>query len=216
MYLGPSPAHSHGVGRILSLRTGHISPQYHVVYDEHFHAVQGRPTEDLLDRETWTQLLTLGGYSKFTDPYDDLGSMIPFHDYFDDFMGTPNSTTLEHDSDFDSDTGSRSSSSSSSSDPPAPFPVVPAPLSLTLRRFRFQSQREDEHELLREPRVVKLPAGWNLFQHLRMIHLWFTWIQYWRLLHPESRIGLNADVERNLSHHLLDSDPVPIGLNEVD
>ena len=36
MFVGFSPAHSSGVPLILNLRTGHISPQYYVVFDEKF------------------------------------------------------------------------------------------------------------------------------------------------------------------------------------
>ena len=35
-YLGVSPVHSSTIGRILNLRTGYVSPQYHVVYDDSF------------------------------------------------------------------------------------------------------------------------------------------------------------------------------------
>jgi hypothetical protein len=36
MFVGISPAHSSTVGRIMNLRTGNVSPQYHVVYDDLF------------------------------------------------------------------------------------------------------------------------------------------------------------------------------------
>jgi len=40
IYLGFSPRHSTTVGRILNPQTGHISPQYHIVVDEHFYFFQ--------------------------------------------------------------------------------------------------------------------------------------------------------------------------------
>ena len=61
MCLGVSPAHSTAVGCILNLRTGKISPQCHVVHDELFTTVQGRPQYDALDPATWNELLELGG-----------------------------------------------------------------------------------------------------------------------------------------------------------
>ncbi|KAG7368580.1 reverse transcriptase RNA-dependent DNA polymerase [Nitzschia inconspicua] len=65
MYLGISPSHSSSVGRILNLRTGHVSPQYHVVYDELFSTVFNSISpgmDDALpfDNALWTQLITTG------------------------------------------------------------------------------------------------------------------------------------------------------------
>ena len=40
-YLGKSNAHSSSVGLIRNLRTGYISPQFHVVYDNLFQTVMG-------------------------------------------------------------------------------------------------------------------------------------------------------------------------------
>ena len=39
VYLGHSPCHSGNVALVLNLRTGHISPQYHVVFDDEFSTV---------------------------------------------------------------------------------------------------------------------------------------------------------------------------------
>jgi hypothetical protein len=40
IYLGPSPRHSRSVAMVLSLTTaGLVSPQYHVVFDDHFQTV---------------------------------------------------------------------------------------------------------------------------------------------------------------------------------
>ena len=40
-YLGKSSAHASSVGLIRNLRTGYISPQFHVVYDNLFQTVMG-------------------------------------------------------------------------------------------------------------------------------------------------------------------------------
>ena len=40
VYLGHSPYHAQSVTLILNLSTGHISPQYHLVYDDHFSTAQ--------------------------------------------------------------------------------------------------------------------------------------------------------------------------------
>jgi len=54
MFLGFSHEHSSTVGLILNLRTGNISPQYHVVYDERFETVTTDMMVDL--SETWIDL----------------------------------------------------------------------------------------------------------------------------------------------------------------
>ena len=132
MYLGQSPVHSPTIGRILDLRTGHVSPQYHVVYDELFNSVQGQLTAELFDEETWKNLIRLG-YYRADDLTDVQGDVVPFHDYYDDFVGplaqpdhesdsASSSSTSESTPDTDTDTSSDTDSSSSSdsdSIPPA-------------------------------------------------------------------------------------------------
>ena len=40
IYVGRLPAHASNVGLILNPRTGHVSPQFHVMYDNNFTTVQ--------------------------------------------------------------------------------------------------------------------------------------------------------------------------------
>ena len=56
VYLGVSGNHSTTVGRILNTRTGYVSPQYHVVYDELFTTVRGYLTDALFDEASWSDL----------------------------------------------------------------------------------------------------------------------------------------------------------------
>ena len=39
IYVGRSPAHASSVGLVLNPRTGHVSPQFHVIYDDNFTTV---------------------------------------------------------------------------------------------------------------------------------------------------------------------------------
>jgi hypothetical protein len=39
IYVGHSPLHAGSVALVLNPRTGHVSPQFHVVYDDHFTTV---------------------------------------------------------------------------------------------------------------------------------------------------------------------------------
>jgi hypothetical protein len=88
MYLGVSPQHSSTVGRVLNLRTGFISPQYHVVYDEHFTTVMSSQFDyDLFDAATWNTLVQ-SGYENILDPEDVHGETVPFSDWFDDWIAS--------------------------------------------------------------------------------------------------------------------------------
>ena len=71
MYLGSSPKHSDSIGRILNLETGHVSPQFHVVYDEMFSTVNGSISPDVvLDEDLWQGLFEFQGYADYLDPED--------------------------------------------------------------------------------------------------------------------------------------------------
>lgn len=65
LYLGQSPEHSSTVGLILNIRTGHVSPQFHVVHDDLFSTVPGGGLDGFLidgviPTEEWEQLFELG------------------------------------------------------------------------------------------------------------------------------------------------------------
>ncbi len=68
VYLGTSTFHSETIGRILNLATGHISPQYHVVYDELFTSVRGALTHQAMNSQVWHDMLRLGGEEALLDP----------------------------------------------------------------------------------------------------------------------------------------------------
>ena len=64
-YLGYSPEHSSHIGRILNLRTGYVSEQFHVVYDDHFSSVpnldsSGFGEEHRITEQEWEELLQNG------------------------------------------------------------------------------------------------------------------------------------------------------------
>ena len=50
VYLGPSPNHTRSVALVLNPRTGHLSPQFHIKFDDFFETVQTKAT-DLDDPE---------------------------------------------------------------------------------------------------------------------------------------------------------------------
>ena len=45
VYLGPSPNHAQSVALVLNPCTGHVSPQFHVKFDDFFETVQKKPTD---------------------------------------------------------------------------------------------------------------------------------------------------------------------------
>ena len=57
MHLGWSPLHASNVPLILNLHTGHVSPQFHVVFDDWFSTVSSEDKGiDDIDDEVWSQL----------------------------------------------------------------------------------------------------------------------------------------------------------------
>ena len=74
-YLGISPDHSSTIGRILNLRSGFISPQYHVIYDDLFSTVpnaeSGGTLEPSLDGSFWRKLIATGYESLLPADEDD-------------------------------------------------------------------------------------------------------------------------------------------------
>ena len=51
VYLGPSPSHARSVALVLNPRTGHVSPQFHVKFDDFFETVQDKSTA--LELQNW-------------------------------------------------------------------------------------------------------------------------------------------------------------------
>ena len=45
VYLGPSPNHARSVALVLNPRTGHVSPQFHIKFDDFFETVQSKSTD---------------------------------------------------------------------------------------------------------------------------------------------------------------------------
>ena len=74
-YLGVSPDHSSTIGCILNLRSGFLSPQYHVIYDDLFSTVpnaeSGGMLEPELDGPFWHKLITIGYESLLPDDDDE-------------------------------------------------------------------------------------------------------------------------------------------------
>ena len=64
-YMGASPLHASTVGLVRNLRTNHISPQFHVVYDDLFDTVHASSEEA---PASWPDLFT---FSRYKSDYDD-------------------------------------------------------------------------------------------------------------------------------------------------
>ena len=76
MYLGVSQDHSStSVSNVLNLRTGHISPQFHMVFDDRFTTINNPEGHGLVnpsrfDADTWERLIETG-YEMSLDPEED-------------------------------------------------------------------------------------------------------------------------------------------------
>jgi hypothetical protein len=77
MYLGSSPGHSSTVARVLNLRTGYITAQYHTVHDDLLSTVHNDGTAlGLLTPEFWNGLLRTGLEDNVVADYDRAGNLI--------------------------------------------------------------------------------------------------------------------------------------------
>jgi hypothetical protein len=65
IYVGGLPAYASRVGLILNLRTGHVSPQFHVIYNEHLSTVPYFCTG--LVPSNWAELVKASKISSITD-----------------------------------------------------------------------------------------------------------------------------------------------------
>jgi len=91
-FLGPSPNHSSTIGHILNLRTGHVSPQYHVVYDDQFSTVSNADSgnyfdDDVILMTVWDQLVEAGCKHYINDlDYDSRGHCLPLPELSDEWL----------------------------------------------------------------------------------------------------------------------------------
>ena len=56
VYLGPLPSHAWSVTLVLNLRTGHVSPQFHLKFDDFFEMFQDKPTNLDAPKPEWKYL----------------------------------------------------------------------------------------------------------------------------------------------------------------
>ena len=90
-YLGPSPDHSSTIGRILNLRTGHISPQFHCIYDDLYSTVPNAGPGGILDEDqfradNWAKLVESGSERSCEQDYDSNGHPLPLPELHDEWL----------------------------------------------------------------------------------------------------------------------------------
>ena len=153
MFVGYSKEHSSMVPLVLNLATGHISPQFHVIFDDSFHTVPSLHADVKTIDDTFTSLYDNGTGSsceRFVDPDEVSEGDSPFQTELDsdpDPMGNPfyapeGAVTLDIEADSDDDPPSNPPINLHDFDPPTdpadPPNVDPDPV--PLRR----SQRSDK------------------------------------------------------------------------
>ena len=68
VYLGHSPSHARSVALVLNPRTGHVSPQFHVKFDDFFETVQDRSTDMDAPEPEWKYLSRFAVKKGRTEP----------------------------------------------------------------------------------------------------------------------------------------------------
>ena len=61
VYLGPSPSHAQSVALVLNPRTGHVSPQFHIKFEDFFETVWDKPTNLDAPEPEWKYLSGFAG-----------------------------------------------------------------------------------------------------------------------------------------------------------
>ena len=56
VYLGPSPNHAQSVALVLNPRTGHVSPQFHIKFNDFFDTIQKKATDLDAPEPEWKNL----------------------------------------------------------------------------------------------------------------------------------------------------------------
>ena len=83
MYLGTSESHANTVGRILNVRTGYVSPQFHCVYDNLFTTVPSVENGGLFNDDNpfnesrWNELVQSGYEKRYELERDVNGNQLP-------------------------------------------------------------------------------------------------------------------------------------------
>jgi hypothetical protein len=75
-FWGISSEHLSTIGWILNLHTEHVSPQYHVMYDDLFSTVPNAETGGILDHcweHNWHKILQSGVEHYIVEEFDELG-----------------------------------------------------------------------------------------------------------------------------------------------
>jgi hypothetical protein len=92
-YVGVSQRHSTNISRVLNLQTGHISDQFHCVYDDHFATVScpdGNPFEAAsFDVTSWNRILESGYERRVNIEVDNRGRPIVLRALDDDWLTGP-------------------------------------------------------------------------------------------------------------------------------
>jgi hypothetical protein len=132
-FVGYSFEHAHSVGRILNLQSGHVSPQYHVVYDEHFTTVFNPGLDPAsFNPNVWATLIQSGlerniDLDRDVDPHT---GRVAFQDMFERFIESTTQTPAhgpEGDRD-DDEPLAAAEPQANEGDPPAPPPDPPNPV----------------------------------------------------------------------------------------
>ena len=162
LHLGWSPKHAATVPFVLNLSTGHVSPQFHVVFDDWFTTVntEDKDDEDSIESPEWAELLLNQRLQIYFDAADDVElddqwltevERLERHEKASARVraANPNPTIV------DDATPVRSAPAFETQQPPV-IPAPPVPVSLSPE---LQNQRETEPPLAQSPPSLPKQRG---------------------------------------------------------
>jgi hypothetical protein len=132
MFVGRSPAHSNTVGCILNLRTGSVSPQYHVVYDDLFSTVPNGETGGIVDDmpfnpQTWQKIVE-SGVERRIDEVEEASSGTPYVPSLDrEWLSEDELPPAATNDDYRNDIVGPTNLPTRTTTPPPSLPVQPEP-----------------------------------------------------------------------------------------
>ena len=172
-FVGYSSEHSTNVGRVLNLQTGHVSPQFHLVYDEHFSSVPAlRLDSAQFDAAVWRTLVHSGIENTFDSDRDvnPTNGAIAFEDFLRQFLNPSADGSVGSEGDADDNSSTVSDPLPPSEPPPNEGDNSPVP-----------------HTTTRSGRQVKLPGRFR--DALSAQHLF---------AHPKQRIRYGQLTDANV------------------
>ena len=151
VYLGMSPEHAGSVALVLNLKTGHVSPQYHVIFDDTFSTLDCIRSEQ--QPSNWVDLAKYH-YQSFIDTPHSPNLLEEWTVSQPIFDGSAHPSSLDHDGDVASvSSASLNLPPSVSEVDPGPATIIPAPNTASLEEPSPSHEQSPRPPLRRSTRL---------------------------------------------------------------